>query len=167
MAVTFMQVGSTSDSQNAKRYVNAYLRLFNEPENLKFLSFSGISFTRETVEAWLREADASGTEYQTAVGEDGEICAIMVTVGNPIENFEILAVVVDAGCRRMGVGGRLIDMAVRKAKEKGFKAVSISVFADNKRMLSLAIRNDFKPYKIECRARWDGEDIVRLKKYLE
>ncbi len=167
MAVTFKQVGSTSDSQNAKRYVNAYLRLFNEPENLKFLSFSGISFTRETVEAWLSEADASGTEYQTAVGEDGEICAIMVTVGNPIESFEILAVVVDAGCRRMGVGGRLIDMAVRKAKEKGFKAVSISVFADNKRMLSLAIRNDFRPYKIECRARWDGEDIVRLKKYLE
>jgi ribosomal protein S18 acetylase RimI-like enzyme len=166
MAVTFNQIGSTSDPQNAKRYVDAYLRLFNDPENLKFLSFTGIPFARETVEAWLRDADASGIEYQTAVGDDGRICAIMVTAANPIEGFEIMSIVVEAGCRRAGVGGRLIDMAVHKAKEKGFRSVSVAVFADNKRMLSLVIRNDFRPYKIECRARWDGEDVVRLKKYL-
>lgn len=167
MAVTFNQIGSKSDLQNAKRYVKAYLRLFNEPENLKFLSFTGIPFARETVEAWLRDADDSGTEYQTAVGEDGEICAIMVTIENPIEGFEILSIVVDAGCRRLGIGERLIDMAVHKAEEKGFHSVSVAIFSDNKRMLSLAIKNDFRPYKIEYHARWDGQDVVFLKKCLE
>ena len=166
MAVTFNQIGSESEPQNAKRYVNAYLRLFNEPENLKYLSFTGIPFARETVEAWLRDADASGVEYQTAVGEDGEICAIMVTVNNPIEGYEIFSLVVDAGCRRLGVGSQLIDMAIRKAQEKGFHSVSIAVFADNKRMLSLAIKKDFRPCQIGYRKRWDGEDIVYLKKYL-
>ncbi len=166
MDVTFKQVGSVSDLQEVKRYVNAYLRLFNDPENLKFLSFTGIPFARETVEAWLHDADASRIEYHTAVGEDGEIYAIMVTVANPTEGFEIMAVVVDAGCRCSGIGARLLETAVRSAKEKGFRAVSVAVFADNKRMLSLAINNDFRPYKVEHRARWDGEDIVRLKKYL-
>ena len=166
MAVTFNQIDSKSDLHSAKRYVNAYLRLFNEPENLKFLSFTGIPFTREAVEAWLHDADASGTEYQTAVGEDGEICAIMVTVENPIEGFEILSVVVDAGYRRSGVGNQLIDLAINKAKEKGYHSVSIAVFIDNKRMLSLVIKNDFRPCKIKYHARWDGEDIIYLKKYL-
>ena len=167
MAVTFEQIGSASDFQDAKRFADAYLRLFNDPENLKYLSFTGIPFARKTVETWLCNADAAGTEYQIAVGEDGEICAIMVLVDNPIEGFEILAVVVDTGCRHRGVGGQLIDLAVQKAKEKGFKSASIAVFADNKRMLSLAVKNDFRPYKIEYRARWDGEDIVRLRKCLE
>ena len=166
MAITFNQIGSKSDLQNAKRYVNAYLRLFNEPGNLKFLSFTGIPFKRETVEVWLRDADASETEYHTAIGKNGKICAIMVTVANPIEGFEILAVVVDAEYRRLGVGDQLIDIAIRKAEEKGFHSVSIAIFADNKRMLSLVIKNDFRPYKIDFHARWDGEDIVYLKKYL-
>lgn len=166
MNVTFKQVGSASDNQDAILYVNAYLRLFNDSENLKFLSFTGIPFGRETVETWLHDADASGIEYHIAVGEDGEVCAIMVTVANPVERFEIMAIVVDNGCRRAGIGGQLLDTAVQKAKEKGFREVSIAVFADNKKMLSLVIRNDFRPYKIEYRARWDGEDVVHLKKYL-
>ncbi len=77
MAITFNQIGSKSDLQNAKRYVNAYLRLFNEPGNLKFLSFTGIPFKRETVEVWLRDADASETEYHTAIGKNGKICAFL------------------------------------------------------------------------------------------
>ena len=51
MYVTLKQVGSASDNQDAILYVNAYLRLFNDPENLKFLSFTGIPFGRETVES--------------------------------------------------------------------------------------------------------------------
>lgn len=42
-----------------------------------------------------------------------------------------------------------------------------SVFADNKNMLSLVIKNYFKPVKIGYRKRFDGEDIVYLKKYLK
>lgn len=34
-------------------------------------------------------------------------------------------------------------------------------------MLSLVIKNYFKPVKIEYRKRYDGEDIVYFKKYLK
>lgn len=167
MNIMIKRVTNSSDLQDSKRYVDAYLRLFNDPENLKYLSFTGIPFERETVETWLRDADASGVEYQTAVGEDGEICAIMVTSANSTEGFEIMGVVVDAGHRCSGIAARMLEIAARGAKEKGFRAVSVAVFADNKKMLALAVKNDFRPYKVEHSARWDGADIVRLKKYLQ
>lgn len=51
--------------------------------------------------------------------------------------------------------------------EKGFKSIEVAVFADNKNMLSLVIKNYFKPVKIEYRKRHDGEDIIYFKKYLK
>jgi hypothetical protein len=33
-------------------------------------------------------------------------------------------------------------------------------------MLKLAVQQDFKPVKMEYHAKWDGEDIVHLKRYL-
>jgi ribosomal protein S18 acetylase RimI-like enzyme len=166
MDVTIRQIGSHSEPREAERYINAYLRLFNDPENLKYLSFTGIPFARETVEEWLRGADASNVEYHTAFGDDGQICAILCTRSNPIEGFEIMALVVGEACRRAGVGRTLLEVALSTAREKGFRAVSAAVFADNQRMLPLLIKSGFKPCKIEPCARWDGEDIVCLKKIL-
>jgi hypothetical protein len=166
MNIMIKRVTNSSDLQDSKRYVDAYLRLFNDPENLKYLSFTGIPFERETVETWLRDADASGVEYQTAVGEDGEICAIMVTSANSTEGFEIMGVVVDAGigvrASRLGCWKSLPAEQRKKVQGRFSRG-----FADNKKMLALAVKNDFRPYKVEHSARWDGADIVRLKKYLQ
>ena len=90
----------------------------------------------------------------------------MVIRYNTVETFEILTVVVDGKSRSKGVGNMLISKALSIAEEKNFKAVDVAVFADNKKMLSLAIKNDFKPVKIENRKRFDGEDIVYLKRSL-
>lgn len=162
----YRQIGGTPDQQDGAQFVDAYLRLFNDPENLPSLSVTGIPFKRETVEAWLREAGASGVEYHVATGEDGGIHAIMVVREDPVDAFEVLGVVVEKGYRRMGLGTRLLDIAVQRAKEKGYKAVSIAVFAGNKKMLLLAIQRDFRPHAMEYHAKWDGGDIVHLKRYL-
>jgi GNAT superfamily N-acetyltransferase len=166
MKLSYRQIGSASNRQESKLFVDAYLRLFNDPENLPFLSVTGIPFKRETVETWLREADAAGIEYHAAVGEDGGIHAIMVVREHPVDAFEVLGIVVEEGYRRMSIGARLLETAVRRAKEKGYRAVSVAVFANNKKMLLLAVQQDFKPVGIEYHAKWNGEDIVHLKRYL-
>jgi hypothetical protein len=68
MNVSYRQIVSASNRQESKLFVEAYLRLFNDPKNLPFLSVTGIPFKRETVETWLREADTSGIEYHVALG---------------------------------------------------------------------------------------------------
>ena len=68
--------------------------------------------------------------------------------------------------RQKGIGKSLINKGVDMAREKGFKALDIAVFADNKAMLILLIKTDFKPIRIESHARFDGEDLVHLKRYL-
>ena len=166
MNVSYRQIGSASNQKESKLFVEAYLRLFNDPENLPFLSVTGIPFKRETVETWLQEADASGIEYHVALGEDGCIHAIMVVREHPVDAFEVLGIVVEEGYRRMNIGVRLLETALKRAKEKGYRAVSVAVFANNKNMLMLAVKQDFKPVKMEYHAKWDGEDIVHLKRYL-
>lgn len=52
---------------------------------------------------------------------------------NPVESFEILALVVDNKYRNLGVGCLLLETAINKAKERGFKSVEVAVFADNKK----------------------------------
>lgn len=42
----------------------------------------------------------------------------------------------------------------------------LSVFADNKKMLRLLIKNDKRPIDIQFHARADGMDLIKLRKYL-
>jgi ribosomal protein S18 acetylase RimI-like enzyme len=161
----YKQIGSASYGQDIAQYVNAYIRLFNDTENLKFLSFTGIPFLRETIEAWLADADQAGVQYIAAIA-DNEIRAILCIRSNRIEGFEIMALVVDVQFRCRGIGSQLLETAAIKAKEYGFKAITMAVFTDNRPMLALAINNGFKPAKIEYHARYDGEDILFLRKPL-
>lgn len=73
---------------------------------------------------------------------------------------------VDPRFQGRGAGGMLLRAAEDNAKEKGFKAIDIVVFADNRIMLPLIIRRGFKPVRMEYRKRFDGEDVLYLKKYL-
>ncbi len=161
----YKKVNGASSEHDAQQYVEAYLRLFNDMENLKFLSFSGLPFTKETVEGWLRDAERAGVQYVTVV-EDNVIRALLCTRSNRLENFEIMALVVDAQFRRRHIGAQLLEMAELEAREQAFKHVNMVVFTDNRPMLSLAISKGFKPTKIEYHARYDGEDILCLRKSL-
>ncbi len=44
MNVSYRQIGSASNQKESKLFVEAYLRLFNDPKNLPFLSATGIPF---------------------------------------------------------------------------------------------------------------------------
>jgi ribosomal protein S18 acetylase RimI-like enzyme len=161
------QICADSEKVDLDRFIDAFLQLFNDEQNLLFLSFTNIPFTREILQNWLIEAGQSGVEYYVACEQAGNIAGITSVRFNPVESFEILALVVDNRYRNLGIGGLLLETTISKAKEKKFKSVEVAVFADNKNMLSLVIKNYFKPVKIEYRKRFDGEDIVYFKKYLE
>ncbi len=165
--IKIKQVRADSEKVDIDRFIDTFLKLFNNGQNLLFLSFTNMPFTREILQNWLIEARQSGVEYYVALEQAGNIVGITSIRFNPVESFEILALVVDNRYRNLGVGGLLLETAISKAKEKNFKSVEIAVFADNKNMLSLVIKKYFKPIKIAYRKRFDGEDIVYFKKYLK
>ncbi|MGE5633396.1 MAG: N-acetyltransferase family protein [Caulobacteraceae bacterium] len=166
MNIDIRQISNNSNKCEVDKFIEAFLELFNDNENLPYLSFTNIPFEKDTVQNWISEASQAGVEYYIALDENDKIIGILTIRINKVEVFEIMAVVVNSHYRNKGVGRLLIDKAVQKASEKGFKSIDVAVFADNKNMLSLMIKNKFKPYKIENRKRFDGEDIVYLKRYL-
>jgi ribosomal protein S18 acetylase RimI-like enzyme len=167
LKIKIKQICDNSKQDNIDRFIDTFLKLFNDDKNLFFLSFTNIPFDRKTIENWLIQARQVGVEYYTACDEGGSIVGILTIRFNTIEAFEILAIAVDGSCRNMGIGSLLIETAMDRAKEKGFKTVDVAVFSDNRNMLSLAVKNYYKPVKIEYRKRFDGEDIVYLRRYLK
>ena len=57
------------------------------------------------------------------------------------------ALCVDVEFRKMGVGGRLIDLTKEKAREEGFTVLSLIVFADNIRVQRLYRKCGFEVVK--------------------
>ena len=159
------RINCNLDIKEQEKYIKAYLRLFNDADNLIFLSKTNINFTDEMVRSWLKQSDENGTEYYV-VYDKCDIVAIMIIMYNTIDCFEVLSLVVDEKYRRLGLAASLLEKAEKLAKDKGFRAVTIKVFADNSRMLSLVIQKGYKPVKIEYRIRFDGEDMVCLQKYI-
>lgn len=155
-----------SDKSSADKFVEPFVTLFNQKDNLKFLSFTHKQFTKSWVQNRLAHTNESGIEYYVAIKDADTIIGILTVRSNPTESFEITSLVVDSQFRGLGIGKQFIATAIQKAREKGFIAIDVAVFADNKTMLSLMIKYDFKPIKIEYHKRFDGEDMVCLKKYL-
>lgn len=167
MGIKIKQISANSGKNDIDNFINTFLKLFNEKENLLYLSFTGIPFTREMIENWIVEAKQSGVEYYVAQEENGSFTGILSVNFNTIQAFEVIALVVDSKHRNKGIGSLLLETAINKAKEKSFKTIDIAVFTDNKNMLSLLIKNDFKPIKIEYHKRCDGEDFVHFKRYFK
>lgn len=145
---------------------DAYSKLFNENENLRFLSLSNVPFDLNTISAFLKNSSAEEVAYYVAVSPDNYIIGISTFEFDLIKGFQVIGIVIDNDYRYKGIGRVLIDKGIGIAQEKGFKAVDISVFADNKAMLILLIKMDFKIIKIDYHARFDGEDLIYLKRYL-
>lgn len=146
---------------------DAYLKLFNEDEDLKLLSLTNIPLDLKTITSFLKSASARELEYYVAISSDKDIIGISVFESDLIKGFNIVEVVVDSDYRGCGVGKSLIDKGIELAIEKGFKAIDIDVFSDNKSMLILLLKMDFKPVKIENSVRFDGEDLVHLKRHIK
>jgi GNAT superfamily N-acetyltransferase len=54
------------------------------------------------------------------------------------------ALSVDQKRRRKGIGGKLIALTKKKARQSGFKVLSLMVFADNREALSVYYRHGFE-----------------------
>lgn len=154
------------DQKHFSKLEDAYLELFNEKDNLKYLSLSNLPFDSHTVSSFLKNSSSEEVEYYVAISPENNIVGISAFESDLIEGFKIIGAVVHKNYRLRGIGKALINNAVDRASYKGFKALDISVFADNKAMLILLINMDFKPVRIENHARFDGENLIYLKKYL-
>ena len=60
----------------------------------------------------------------------------------------------------------MINECTKIANREGFKCIDVLVFSDNKNMLRLLIKNDYRPIDIQHQARADGMDLVKLRKYI-
>ena len=70
----------------------AFLKIWNSPENLKYLSFTLKPFEPEIVSFWFDNHKEQGGQYFCALGQNNEILGISVIKVNPIEGFEIYGV---------------------------------------------------------------------------
>jgi ribosomal protein S18 acetylase RimI-like enzyme len=154
------------DRTHFSKLEDAYSELFNEKGNLRFLSLSNLPFDSNTITAFLKNSSAKEIEYYSAISPDNNIIGISAFESDLIKGFQLIGIVVDNNYRHEGIGRALIDKGIEIARKKGFKAIDISVFADNKAMLVLLIKLDFKIVKIDYHTRFDGEDLIYLKKYL-
>lgn len=154
------------DRTQFSKLEDAYSKLFNDNDNLSFLSLSNLPFDSNTITSLLKNSYAEEVEYYTAISSDNRIIGISSFESDLIKGFQLIGIVVDTEYRYEGIGRALIDKGIEVAQEKGFKALDISVFSDNKPMLILLLKLDFKITKIDYHARFDGEDLIYLKRYL-
>lgn len=139
-----------------------FLKIWNAPDNLKYLSQSLLTFSSETVQAWLEDHKDHGGRYFCALDEQNNILGVMVVKENRIEGFEIYGLGVLPEQKGQGVGRMLVEHATAVAESEGFKNIRALVFADNTAMLCLLLTCGYAPVSMEHHKRADGADAVWL-----
>ena len=157
---------NVKNPEATEKLVNAYQKIFNHPDNMKYLTYTGLPIKKAQIKSWVKTHIEDGIDYYTWSNSTGEIKGIGLSSTNSVQGFEILGCAVANDAQNHKVGSKILKRLCNDAKEKGFKTASIKVFADNKKMLRLVIGQDFIPSKIKHRMRFDGCDLVILTKYL-
>ena len=83
------------------------------------------------------------------------------------QGFELFLLAVNRNNQRSGIGQSLINECINIALREKYKCIDSFVFADNKNMLRLLIKNDFRPIDMQFHSRADGMDLMKLRKYIE
>ena len=156
----------TCDRNDFDQLLSAFLRIWNAPQNLRFLSFSQRPFAPELVRTWFEQHTSAGVRYFGALDESGAVVGISVLRTDPIGMFELFAMGVRPEAQAQGIGRRLVSHALDLARSQGFGCVEGAVFADNARMLRLLLSFGFRPVRIEYHRRSDGADLVVVQKTL-
>jgi ribosomal protein S18 acetylase RimI-like enzyme len=145
----------------------AYLELANAPDALKFLSFTQKPFDESLVSNWFKSHLANGIEYFVDCTADHQIQGVATIKVDCLVGFELLGLVVRETSRGQGVGKGLVAYVLDIAQARGYQAIDVSVFADNRAMLRLLLGQGFVPVRMTHHARFDGADVVHLKRYLK
>lgn len=81
-----MNVEKIRSAADKERFIEAYDRIFNCPDNLRFLSYTGIPFSRGQIADWADNAEQAGVEY-FAAAEEGVVAGILVVRYSAIESY--------------------------------------------------------------------------------
>lgn len=147
-------------------FVSAMRRLTTDPVSFKFLSYTLRPLQPETAEMLTRTYKEHGFEYYVDLADNQEITAVCGLKRDEFEGFELFVLVVDPQYQRQGIGQQLVEKTIEIAKNEQYACVNAVVFADNKNMLRLLLKNDFIPIGMSYRKRADGADLVYLRRYL-
>ncbi len=147
------------------KLIDSFLKFLENHETFKFMSYSLIRFDKETIENLTSKHKEHGIDY--IVYEKDELFKGVLTIKrNPSQGFELFSLLVDKNNQKTGIGQNLINECTKIAYREGFKCIDVLVFSDNKNMLRLLIKNDYRPIDIQHQARADGMDLVKLRKYI-
>ena len=156
--------------QNSEKDYNAilpaFLSIWNDPENNKYLSLTLQQFSKESASYWFKNHLDLGGRYFAAVDDSNTILGLSVVKINQVETFEIFGLAVRPEYKAKGIGGSLIKNSVDFAAGLGFRAIDVSVYTDNIVMMRLLLSFHFIPVRLNYHSRADGVDIVVMKKYL-
>ena len=155
-----------TNEEDMNQLLPAFLRIWNDPENLKYLSLTLRPFEEETVRSWFSTHISGGGRYFCAVDTDRNIVGISATRLDPINGFEIIGVGVLPAAKHQGIGTMLIENLIQVANTSRFQSVEVNVLADNVSMLRLLLGLGFVPIRMEHSKRADGADLVFLRKAL-
>jgi ribosomal protein S18 acetylase RimI-like enzyme len=156
----------TESKSDFERLTGAYSRFLDDPESLKFLSYTLLEFDRKAIEEITRKHKENGLDY-LVYELDNEIIGILAFKRNPAIGFELYVLIVDRSKQKSGIGENLINECCKIAAEGKYKCIDTLVFADNKNMLRLLIKKDFRPIEIIHHSRADGMDLIKLRTYLK
>lgn len=148
------------------KLTDSLYKYLDNNESLKFMSYSLIKFDKEKIEEGTQKHRENGIDY-IVFENDGIFTGVSAIKRSKFEGFELLLLIVNGDNRKTGVGQSLINECIKIAVTENYKCVDSLVFADNKNMLRLLIKNDFRPINIQFHARADGMDLVKLRKYIE
>ena len=146
--------------------LEAYLSIWNHPDNLKFLSYTQKPFDEEAIDKFFSNHIEMGVHYYAACNKEKNKCGVAVVGANPIEGFEIIGLGVQANLKRKGIGTELLKFILKVAADSDFKTADTIVFADNIPMLRLLLSMGFIPVHMGYNLRADGADTVRMRKTL-
>jgi N-acetylglutamate synthase-like GNAT family acetyltransferase len=139
------------------------MSFLNDSDSFKFLSYSLINFDKETIERITKQHRENGVDYLVSENE-GLFSGILAVRRKQSQGFELLLLAVNRTNQKTGIGQSLLNECISLAHEEKYKNIDTLVFADNKNMLRLLIKNDFRPIDIQYHARADGMDLIKLRK---
>ena len=164
--VEIRELKPATDESHLEQLLEAYLEIFNHPDNLVYLSLTQIPFEEGSTRKWLSRSEDEGRRYFAVVGKGDDILALSVVKADQVTGFEVSKLAVRPEVKYQGFGRLLIDCALTTAAGEGYQAVDASVSADNDATLRLTVGSGFMPVRMTHHLRADGGDIVHMRNYL-
>jgi len=154
-----------TNNSDFDRLTSSLSGFLDDPESFKFLSYTLVKFDKKFIEEQTKKHKEIGIDY-LVYEKDNLINGILAFKRNPAQGFELFLLAVDRKTQKSGIGQTLINECIRIAKDEKYKCIDSFVFADNKSMLRLLIKNNFRPIEVLHAARADGMDLVKLRTQL-